>query len=193
MAEFIAIIIAYLLGSVSSSIVLAKLFHFPDPRTVGSGNAGASNILRTVGKNQAVVVLIGDVLKGLLAVGIARLFGVYGFGLAFVALAAVVGHVYPVFFKFRGGKGVATAIGAILGLSLFVGILLIIVWVAIAFLLRLASLASLAAAICAPIFILMFSWSAYFIPVLLITVLIVWKHWDNIERLRAGTENKIKF
>src|ERR1700749_2516763 len=107
-------IIGYLLGSLQTSLLLLKLFKFPDPRAYGSGNTGATNVLRTAGKNKALMTLIGDLLKGFIAVLIAKLLGVTGFFLALTALAAVIGHIFPLFFQFKGGKGVATAIGALL-------------------------------------------------------------------------------
>jgi glycerol-3-phosphate acyltransferase PlsY len=187
----ISIIIAYLLGSVSCSILLAKHVKLPDPRDVGSGNAGTINMLRTAGKNKAMLVLAGDALKGIIAVLIGRIMGQQGFALGLVAFAAVVGHIYPVFFKFRGGKGVATALGSILLLNFWVGIIALIVWGIIAAIFRYASMASLAATVVSPFLFLIFGYFGYFIPVLLIAALVVWKHWINIERLRNKTEPKI--
>ncbi len=190
MSNIIAIVVAYLLGSLSMSILLSKLMNFPDPRTQGSGNAGATNILRTVGKHQAAVVLAGDVLKGLLAVLIGRMLGVDGFMLGLVAVAAVVGHIFPLYFKFKGGKGVATMMGAVLGLSLIVAVIIVVIWAVLAYFTKYVSLGSLAAAACAPVFLLIFSQPAYVIPAIIIAALIFWKHKDNIQRLRSGTENK---
>ncbi|HLB56408.1 MAG TPA: glycerol-3-phosphate 1-O-acyltransferase PlsY [Coxiellaceae bacterium] len=193
MSALIAIIIAYLLGSVSPAIIVSKVYKTPDPRTEGSGNAGATNILRIAGKPQALMVLVGDVLKGLIAVWIGHLFQVHGFMLGIVGLAAVIGHIFPLYFKFKGGKGVATAVGATLGLSFLCGILMAIVWAVVAFALRFASLASLVAVILAPFFLLIFAKAAFFVPSLLIAAVIVWKHKENIERLRNKTESKIEF
>lgn len=192
MLTIIAIIIGYLLGSLSSAIILSKLMHFPDPRTVGTGNAGATNVLRMVGKNEALMVVIGDVLKGLIAVWIGRLLGVHGAMLGIVALAAVVGHVFPLYFNFKGGKGVATALGALLGLSFIVGVLTFIVWAVFAYFFRYASFASLVAIVGSIIFTLIFA-TIYAFPVFLIAILIFWKHQENIMRLRSGTESKIQF
>lgn len=192
MANVICVVIAYLLGSIQTSLILSKLFKFPDPRSQGSRNAGATNVLRTAGKNQALMTLIGDVLKGFIAVMIAHIFGVQGFFLAMAGLAAVIGHIFPCFFQFKGGKGVATAIGALLFLSVFVAIIVTIIWLVVVFMTRYVSLASLIATAAAPILILVFSQSAYFIPLLLMAVLIIWKHKDNIQRLRKGTETKAK-
>jgi acyl phosphate:glycerol-3-phosphate acyltransferase len=187
----ISIVIAYLLGSISCSILLAKYVKLPDPRDVGSGNAGTMNVLRTAGKNKAIVVLAGDALKGIIAVLIGRILGQQGFALGLVAFAAVVGHIYPVFFKFKGGKGVATALGSILLLNFWVGIIALIVWGIIAAVFRYASMASLASIVISPFLFLIFGYFSYFIPALLIAALIVWKHWANIQRLRNKTEPKI--
>lgn len=193
MSNILGVIIAYLLGSISCAILISKYLKLPDPRHEGSGNPGASNILRTAGKNKAVLVLAGDILKGLLAVLIARVIGVQGFMLGIVAVAAVAGHVFPLFFKFKGGKGVATMVGALIMLSFWTGLLVAAVWIAVAFIFRFASLASLIAAVCAPIFMLIFGSHLYAFPVLLITALVVWKHMGNIKRLMNGTEAKIQF
>ncbi|MCX7125352.1 MAG: glycerol-3-phosphate 1-O-acyltransferase PlsY [Gammaproteobacteria bacterium] len=193
MSALIALAIAYLLGSVSCSILICKVLKKPDPRTAGSGNAGATNVLRLLGKKEAACVLVGDVLKGLIAVAIGQLLHVYGFMLGLVGLAAVVGHVFPLYFGFKGGKGVATAIGATLGLSLISGVLMAAAWVAVALVTRYSSLASLIAVILAPIFLIIFSHGAYFIPSVLIAALIIWKHKENIARLQSKTESKIAF
>lgn len=188
----ICLVIAYLLGSIQTSVLLAKWLKFPDPRTQGSHNTGATNVLRTVGKNQAVMTLIGDVLKGFLAVLIGIICGLQGPFLAILALAAVVGHIFPVFFQFRGGKGVATALGGIILLSFWVALIAAVIWLVVVFMTRYVSLASLIAVAATPILILILSQGSYFIPVLLMAVLIIWKHKDNIKRLRAGTESKAK-
>jgi glycerol-3-phosphate acyltransferase PlsY len=193
MGFLISIIIAYLIGSISCAILTAKLLKLPDPRSQGSGNAGATNMLRLGGKQAAIAVLIGDALKGLIAVLIARLFHVHGVSLAFVALVVVIGHVFPLYFGFKGGKGVATAIGAILGLSFWIAVFLIITWGLVLFIFRYASIAGIAAAIAAPIYMLIAGRGDYFFPVLLMAILIVWKHWENIDRLRKGTETKVAF
>lgn len=191
MTGIIAIVIAYLLGSLSTSILLSKFMKFPDPRTEGSGNAGATNVLRNVGKNKAAMVLLGDVVKGLLAVIIGHILGVQGFMLGLTAAAAVAGHVYPVYFGFRGGKGVATLLGATLGLSFIVGIVVMIAWAAIAWITKYASLASLVSVVSAPILLIFMSRGSYFFPVALASALIIWQHWENIDRLKSGTESKI--
>ncbi|EKD77850.1 MAG: hypothetical protein ACD_42C00153G0003 [uncultured bacterium] len=191
MAAIIAIVIAYLLGSLSTSIILSKVLKAPDPRTEGSGNAGATNILRTLGKKEALVVLVGDILKGLIAVLIGHALQVEGFMLGLVAFAAVVGHVFPLFFKFKGGKGVATSIGCVLGLSFISGIIMAVVWVAVAAIVGYASLASMVSVVVAIILLLIFSKTAYFIPSVLIAALVIWKHTDNIKRLQDKSEPKV--
>ncbi|OGT33537.1 MAG: glycerol-3-phosphate acyltransferase [Gammaproteobacteria bacterium RIFCSPHIGHO2_02_FULL_39_13] len=193
MSSLIAIVIAYLLGSISSAIIISKIFKTPDPRTEGSGNAGATNVLRLAGKKEAAMVMVGDILKGLIAVWIGQLFHLGAFWLGIVAFAAVVGHIFPLYFGFKGGKGVATAVGAILGLSFISGILVAAAWAAVAFIVRYSSLASLVAIILAPIFLLLFAKAAFFIPAVLIAALVIWKHKENIERLKNKTESKIEW
>ena len=191
MAVIIAIVIAYLLGSLSCSVILSKVLKTVDPRTEESGNAGATNVLRVLGKKEALVVLIGDIVKGLIAVWIGHLFNIHAFFLGLVAFAAVVGHIYPLYFKFKGGKGVATAVGATLGLSFVSGIVMAIVWVAVAFVTSFASLASMISVIVGVLMLVIFSQAAYFLPSLLIAALVIWKHKDNITRLQNKTEDKI--
>jgi acyl phosphate:glycerol-3-phosphate acyltransferase len=188
----IFIIIAYLVGSISCAILVCKAMKLPDPRTEGSGNAGATNVLRIAGKLPAVLTLVGDALKGFLPVLIAAWLGVWGFMLALVALAAVVGHIFPLYFKFKGGKGVATAFGGLLVLSFLAAIISIIVWIIIAAATRYISLASLVAIVIGTLLIL-FIHTIYFLPVLIAALLIIWKHKENIERLKAGTENKFEW
>ncbi len=185
----IFIVIAYFVGSLSSAILVCKAMDLPDPRTAGSGNAGATNVLRIGGKLPAILTLVGDILKGFLPVLIARLLGVTDFLLAMVALAAVVGHIFPAFFNFKGGKGVATAFGALLALVFGVAIVAAIIWVVVVFLTRYISVASLIATVLSVILVL-FVHTNYFLPVLVMALLIIWRHMDNIKRLRAGTENK---
>lgn len=189
MANIISIIIAYLLGSISTAIIVCKVARLPDPRTEGSGNPGASNVLRVSGKIYAGLTLLGDALKGFIAIFIAMIIGIHGWMLGIVALAAVLGHVFPVFFKFKGGKGVATAFGCYFALSLPLGLVSVVVWVVIAFVLRYSSVASLTAMILAPFVILLFQ-PAYFIGLALVALLIVWRHRTNIQRLRNKSEPK---
>ena len=186
-------VIAYLIGSLSSAVIVCHFLNLPDPRTQGSMNPGATNVLRIGGKNAAIITLIGDVLKGFIPVLIGHLIGITGIMLGFIAFAAFLGHLFPVFFKFKGGKGVATSFGALLALSPVVGITLAVIWGAVAAITRYSSLAALIAAVAAPILILLFSQPTYFFPVLAITAILLWKHKENIDRLRKGTETKIQF
>lgn len=185
------VIIAYFVGSLSTAILVCKAMNLPDPRTTGSGNAGATNVLRVGGKLPAILTLVGDILKGFIPVLIAMWVGVAGFLLALVALAAVVGHIFPAYFNFKGGKGVATAFGGLLVLSLGVAIVAAIVWALVVFLSRYISLASIVATVLSAILII-FAHTNYFLPVFVMAILIIWRHSDNIKRLKAGTENKFE-
>lgn len=189
----IFIVIAYLIGSLCSAIIVCKLLNLPDPRMQGSKNPGATNVLRIAGKLPALITLVADILKGFLPVLIAHIFNIQGLALGLVAIAALLGHIFPIFFGFQGGKGVATALGACLGLSLLLGIAMIITWIIVAAIFRYSSLAALAAAILAPIYVAIFTHGSYFIPVLIITCILIWRHWPNIQRLRSGNESKISF
>jgi len=189
----ISLAIAYLLGSINSAIIVCKLMNLPDPRSQNSGNPGATNVLRVGGKQAAAIVLLGDVLKGFIPVLLASLFGLGGMAVALVALAAVIGHIFPLFFKFEGGKGVATMLGAILVLSFWLALLVFIVWVGVTAISRYVSLGSITAAIAAPVLTLFISNAGYFFPLGAIALLIIWRHMENIKRLSKGTEDKLKF
>jgi len=186
-------LIAYVIGSVTTAVIVSKYLGLPDPRKHGSQNPGATNVLRLGGRQAAILTLLGDALKGFLSVMIARLFGIDGFLLGLIAVFALVGHLFPLFFRFKGGKGVATAFGAICGLSLPIAILLLLTWLIVVLFSRYSSLAALIAAIAAPIYALFFGDFAYFLPLIAISVLIIWRHWGNIQRLKAGVEPKISF
>ena len=182
-------IFAYLLGSLSSAIIVCNLFCLPDPRTQGSGNPGTTNVLRLGGKKLAGLVLLGDLLKGLIAVMTARFLiapDLWGW----VGLCAVLGHIYPVFFKFKGGKGVATAAGVLLGIYWPLGLAVIATWIIIAVVFRYSSLAAIIATLTVPVYGF---WLVR--PVLLslgfICILILFRHKDNIKRLLSGTESKM--
>ena len=193
MPTIIALALSYLLGSLSSAIIISRLFGLQDPRQTGSGNAGATNMLRSAGKKMASYVLIGDVAKGLIAIYLASILGVHGFMLGVTAVVAVLGHIFPVFFGFKGGKGVATGAGAIIGLSLWIGLMILLIWLVIAAISRYASLASIVACIATPICMLIFQDAGYFIPTIILAAIVIWKHADNIRRLATGTEKKIYF
>lgn len=183
---------AYLLGSVATAIVVSRLLGLPDPRTMGSGNPGATNVLRTGRKGAALATLLGDLFKGLLPVVLARLLEVGEVTLIVTALAAFLGHIYPVFFQFRGGKGVATALGVLLGLAPWLGLAVLGVWLLVAATLRYSSLAALIAAASAPVI----AWglglgAAAIIGVAFMSALLILRHRGNIQRLLNGTESRI--
>jgi glycerol-3-phosphate acyltransferase PlsY len=192
------ILLAYLLGSISSAIVVSRILRLPDPRGIGSGNPGATNVLRAGSKIAAAWTLIGDMAKGWLPVFIVMQLGTYpGWMVALVGLAAFLGHLYPVYFGFRGGKGVATALGVILALSPLTGLLVILTWLLAAWTLRYSSLAALLAALAAPV--LLYAVQAYagqpdpwwVAAVAAMTLLLYARHRTNIQRLIEGTEPRI--
>ena len=184
--------LGYLAGSISTAIIVCRLMGLPDPRNEGSRNPGATNVLRFGGKIAAAITLAGDFLKGLLPVLLARLAGVDETGLALTALAAFLGHLYPVFFGFEGGKGVATALGVILGLSWPVALAALATWLFMAFVVRISSLSALTAAALTPLFAWGFGLpGVQFAAVLFMVGLLVWRHRSNIRHLLAGTEDTI--
>jgi glycerol-3-phosphate acyltransferase PlsY len=187
----ILILGAYLLGSLSSAILYCRLFKHPDPRHGGSGNPGATNVLRLYGKGAAACVLFGDLAKGVIPVLLARLFELDALWVGLTGCAVLLGHLFPVFFHFHGGKGIATAAGICLAFSLPFGLAVIAVWVIVLLITRISSLAALSAAGAAPIFGFIFLGWELDIFVLIIVLLLIWRHKGNIQRLREGTEPKI--
>ena len=186
------IFLSYLVGSLSAAIIVCRLIGAPDPRTVGSGNPGATNVLRVAGKKAAAATLIGDSVKGLLPVLVGRALGLEPGALAAIALAAFLGHLYPVFFQFEGGKGVATFIGALLGLAWPLGLAFIVVWLLVAKASKYSSLAALTAAALMPFFAWMTAHpSVYVATILVMVVLLFWRHRANIRKLIDGTEARI--
>ena len=186
----LAALAAYLLGSISFAIVVSRAMRLPDPRSYGSGNPGATNVLRTGKKTAAALTLAGDALKGWLAVWLAWLYTPEA--ASFAALAVFLGHLFPVFHRFKGGKGVATAAGVLFGIDWRIGLGSLATWVIIAAFLRYSSLASMVAALFAPFFTaLLLGLDAYFAATLVIAALLVWRHRENIARLVAGTESRI--
>lgn len=188
---FVAIIIAYLLGSLSSAVIIAKIAGLPDPRKEGSHNPGATNMLRLAGKKFAVLTLLGDVLKGVIAVLIGRLLLQHGFNLSLIGIFAVVGHIYPVFFKFKGGKGVATGLGVMFALNPLLGLTAAVTWAIIAAVFRYSSLAALVTYTLSPFYALLFRHADYFFCLVLLAMLLFWRHRENIQRLKKRTEPKI--
>jgi glycerol-3-phosphate acyltransferase PlsY len=186
------ILLAYLIGSVPFAVVSSKAFGLPDPRSYGSGNPGATNVLRTGRKGAAALTLLGDAAKGWVAVALAQHFALGEPGIAAVAVAVFLGHLYPLFLGFKGGKGVATALGVLLALSGWLGLLVLLTWVAVAALWRYSSLAGIVAAVLAPLYsawLLGAGW--LFGGVLLMAVMLVWRHRGNLRKLAAGTEPRI--
>ena len=191
-----AVVAAYLLGSIPFAVVSSRLFGLADPRSYGSKNPGATNVLRSGHKGAAALTLFGDAAKGCLAVFLAGHYGGdFGLGQGFVALVALAvffGHLYPVFLKFKGGKGVATAAGVLLALDPLLGLATLGTWLFIAFTLRYSSLAALIAATAAPLFaFLLWGSDVTVLAVGVIAMALIGKHWQNLQRLMAGTEPKI--
>jgi glycerol-3-phosphate acyltransferase PlsY len=196
-----ATLLAYLLGSLSFAVIVSKLMGLNDPRSYGSKNPGATNVLRSGSKPAAVATLLLDGLKGWLPVVLVKWFGAdYGLGdgtVAAVGFAAFLGHLYPVFFQFKGGKGVATAAGVLLGVSWILGLATLATWVIIAFFSRYSSLASLVAAVFAPLYYLFGDREAWYVDkaillvMIAISALLVYRHRENINKLLKGTESKL--
>ncbi len=197
----VATLVAYMIGSLSFAVVVSRVMGLQDPRTYGSKNPGATNVLRSGSKKAAVLTLLLDALKGWLPVVAVKWWGEpWGLGdgtVALAGLAAFVGHLWPVFFRFEGGKGVATAAGVIIGFNPWLGLASLLTWVIVAYAFRYSSLASIVTAIFAPVFFLFGSdvaWSAPGKEVLalaLMALLLVWRHAENINRLVAGKESKL--
>jgi glycerol-3-phosphate acyltransferase PlsY len=190
------VILAYLLGSVSSAVVVCKLMQLEDPRTQGSNNPGATNVLRLYGKKAAIPTLSGDVLKGVVPVVIGKLLNAPDMILACIGLAAFTGHLFPVFFNFKGGKGVATMIGVLFGTNWILGLAFMCTWLLMAVIFRYSSLAGLTATATAPIYtaFVMSSHedSHWFIAsTMLMAILLFWRHTSNIKKLLNGKEDKI--
>ncbi len=196
MATLAFIVIAYLVGSLSFAIIVSRAMGLPDPHSYGSGNPGATNVLRTGRKTAAILTLIGDALKGWIAVALAQAygprFGVGDAGVAGVALAAFVGHLYPVYFGFRGGKGVATAAGILCAVSGWLGLATLATFAIIVGFFRYVSLASMIAAVFAAFYAaFLFGVNAMTMSVAAMAALLVYRHRGNIRKLMAGTENRI--
>jgi len=192
---YAAIIISYLIGSLSFAIIISRLMKMDDPRSYGSKNAGATNVMRSGNKKAAALTLLCDMLKGLVVVLIAKHFfeKVQG-GASIVAICGilvVLGHIYPIFFKFKGGKGVATAIGAILGFNPWVALLLVATWLLIFLISRISSLSALVATVLSPVYAFMLMGNTpYFAVILVIAFFVLYKHKTNIVRLITGKEHK---
>ena len=192
--QLLIILFAYLVGSVSSGIIVSQIFNLPDPRTIGSKNPGATNVMRSGNKKAAIFTLLGDLLKAILVLTLAEYLGFNDLIIVCVALAVLIGHIYPIFYKFQGGKGVATAIGILIALNFKLALIVASIWLLVFGIWRYSSLAAIVAAISAPIiaiFILR-DQSLYCIAFTLITIIILFKHQANIKKLLSGTELKFK-
>ncbi len=184
-------LLAYAIGSLSSAVIVCRLAGLPDPRTAGSKNPGTTNVLRLGSKKAAIATLLGDVLKGFIPVFIVMHINPGAQFVGLVMLSAFLGHVYPIFFAFKGGKGVATAVGTLLALSVPLGLLSVGTWGIIVYCFRVSSLAALSAALVAPIYTFWLLNIQYAIPVFIMSAFLLWRHRANIQRLLQGTEPKI--
>jgi glycerol-3-phosphate acyltransferase PlsY len=196
MNTLIAVTVAYLIGSLSFAVIVSKLMGLPDPHSYGSGNPGATNVLRTGKKLAALLTLAGDAGKGWFAVWLAQRvavdFSLNETTLAAVALAVFIGHLFPIFFRFQGGKGVATAAGILLAINLWLGLATLATWLIIAVFFRYSSFAALVASIFAPFYTAyLFGFTAYFPAVFVMCVLLIWRHRENITKLMNGTESRL--
>ena len=186
-------VFAYLLGSISSAIITCKLMGLQDPRTTGSRNPGATNVLRLGGKKAAIITLFGDMLKGLVPVLIATQFGVDNMTLALVGFFAFLGHIFPLYYGFKGGKGVATYFGVILGINWQVGLIALLIWLIVALLLKISSLSALVSMFLTPFVIWNFTHSIELTTaVIVMSMIAFWRHTSNILALVSGKEEKIK-
>jgi len=196
MPSLVALLLAYLIGSISFAVLVSRAMGLSDPRSYGSGNPGATNVLRSGNKLAAILTLAGDAAKGavavLLAQAFAARFGFTGLVITCAGLAAFIGHLYPVFHRFQGGKGVATAAGVLLALSPALGLCTLGTWLLVAAITRYSSLAALLAAVCAPFFAWwLFGADAVIVPIAIMSGLLIWRHRQNIAKLAAGTESRI--
>jgi len=198
--DILLIPIAYLIGSVSFAVVVSKCMRLPDPHSYGSGNPGATNVLRTGNKRAAVLTLLGDALKGFVAVVLARMIlgeeslssSLNSWILCGVVVAVFLGHLFPIFHGFKGGKGVATACGILFGINWILGLATLATWIIVAKFMRYSSLAALAAAVFGPIyFVFLFGFHPMGIALLIVCALLIWRHRSNIHNLMNGKESRI--
>jgi glycerol-3-phosphate acyltransferase PlsY len=196
MTTLLFIAVAYLIGSLSFAVIVSRAMGLPDPRSFGSGNPGATNVLRTGRKTAAALTLLGDALKGwvvvMLAGALAPRFGVSESIVLLCALAVFIGHLFPVFFRFQGGKGVATALGVLVGLNPWLGLACLATWLVMAGVFRISSLSALTAAVLSPVYAtLMMGWGNTAMTVLVIALLLVYRHKSNLVKLVSGQEARI--
>lgn len=192
MSTFVLTLLGYLFGSVSAAIIVCRLMRLPDPRTEGSGNPGATNVLRVGGKKAAALTLLGDLLKGTIPLLIARAIEPEPLTLALVGMAAFFGHLYPIFFGFKGGKGVATGLGVLLGWHWAAFVATALTWLIVARVGKISSLAALTAFLLAPLYVWFSTGSTELIgATVVLTIVTYWRHRSNISKLLAGTESRI--
>ncbi|MEN8212849.1 MAG: glycerol-3-phosphate 1-O-acyltransferase PlsY [Pseudomonadota bacterium] len=192
MTASLLVIAAYLLGSISSAIIVCRLMGLPDPRTLGSNNPGATNVLRIGGKKAAAITLFGDGLKGFIPVVAGHMLDVSPLILGLTGLAAFLGHLYPLFFGFKGGKGVATVLGVQFGFSWMIGAAIAGIWLFVAFILKISSLAALIAMALAPLVVWFFWPDPALVTIqVIITIILFWRHRSNIRDLLSGDEGKL--
>ena len=192
MTYLLSAIAGYLIGSISSAVIVSRLMGLPDPRQEGSGNPGATNVLRLGGKLAAALTLIGDILKGAIPVLIAASLTAEPMAIALAGAGSFFGHLFPVFFGFKGGKGVATALGVFLAINPFIALSLALTWLTIAIIFRFSSLAAIISSASAPLWAWWFDSSdVYIVLAFALAIILVWRHTENIKRLIAGTESKI--
>lgn len=199
----LAVVAAYLLGSLSFAVIVSRVMGLKDPRSYGSHNPGATNVLRSGSKKAAIATLLLDGLKGWLPVVLVKWFGKdYGLddaAVAAVGFAAFLGHLLPVFFKFKGGKGVATAAGVLMGIDAMLGLATLATWLIVAYFSRYSSLASIASAVCAPLFYILGDRAGWYVDrgtllaIFMISILLVTRHRENINKLLTGKESKLNF
>ena len=193
MMNVIYLLFSYLIGAISFGIVISHIFFLPDPRTIGSKNPGATNVLRTGKKIAALLTLLGDALKGALTVGLAQYFELPSLIVGFIAIATLIGHVFPIYYGFKGGKGVATAAGILFMFSWVMGLIVLAIWLGVFFIWRYSSLAALLAASLSPVIGFFYKIDFYeLIATSIIALILILRHIENIKRLIDGTESGFK-
>jgi glycerol-3-phosphate acyltransferase PlsY len=193
MMNVIYLLFSYLIGAISFGIVISHIFSLPDPRTIGSKNPGATNVLRTGKKLAALLTLLGDALKGSLTVGLAQYFELSALMVGLIAIATLVGHVFPIYYGFKGGRGVATAAGILFMFSWIMGLIVLAIWLGVFFIWRYSSLAAIIAASLSPVIGFFYKIDFYeLIATSIIALILILRHVENIKRLIDGTESGFK-
>ena len=193
MMNVIYLLFSYLIGAISFGIVISHIFSLPDPRTIGSKNPGATNVLRTGKKLAALLTLLGDALKGALTVGLAQYFELPSLIVGFIAIATLIGHVFPIYYGFKGGRGVATAAGILFIFSWVMGLIVLAIWLGVFFIWRYSSLAAISAASLSPVIGFFYKIDFYeLIATSIIALILILRHIENIKRLIDGTESSFK-